>query len=146
MEVKSILCAVALRDCTERVISYAASLAKRYGAMLYIITVVEEPAWVYKEMGEELEALLSTLEERDRLALRDIAMRTEELSKGQVEAVVLRGKPADEILKFAEEKEVDLIVIGSNTVPPVQKFVMGSTALKVVTRSHIPVLVVPVCR
>lgn len=124
---------------------YAASLAKRYNAILYMVTVVEEPTWVHKGLDEDFEALFATLEERDRLALTDVAMKAEELSRSQVESFVLRGKPAAEILKFAEEKGVDLIVVGSHTAPPVQKMVLGSTALKVVSKSKIPVLVVPVC-
>ena len=145
VEFRKILCAVALRDCTEQVVKFAASLAKRYNSLLYIVTVVEEPMWAQRGFDEDLEALFSTLEERDRLALRDLALKVEELSKSQVEPVVLRGRPDKKILSFAEEKGVDLIVIGSHTAPPVQKVVLGSTALKVVSRSHIPVLVVPVC-
>lgn len=145
VSIEKILCAVALRECTEMVVKYATSLAKRYGSMLYVVTVVEEPAWAKRGLGEDWEALFSTLEERDRLALRDVAMKMEELSNAQVEPVVLRGRPATEILKFAEKIGADLIVIGSHTAPPVQKVVLGSTAMKVVSKSKIPVLVVPVC-
>ncbi len=142
--INKILCAVALRDCTEKVIKYAASLAKRYNAILYLLTVVEEPAWVQGGYDADLESLFSTLEERDRLALRDLAMRTEELSKSQVEPYVLRGKPYNKILEFADEKGVDLIVIGSHTVPPIQKVLLGSTAEKVIHKAKVPVLVVPI--
>ncbi len=142
--INKILCAVALRDCTEKVINYAASLAKKYGAMLYLLTVVEEPSWVQRGYDADLEALFATLEERDRLALRDLAMRAEELSKSQVEPYVLRGKPYNKILEFAEEKGVDLIVIGSHAAPPLQKVLLGSTAEKVVRKAKTPVLVVPI--
>ncbi len=143
VKIERILCAVALRDCTEKVVRYAASLAKRFNSMLYIITVVEEPVWVQRGFDQDLEALMSTLEERDRLALRDIAVKAEELSKAQVEPVVLRGKPAKEIIRFAEENKVDLIVIGSHSVPSIQKVMLGSTALKIINSSKVPVLVVP---
>ncbi len=142
--INKILCAVALKDCTEKVIKYASSLAKRYNAILYLLTVVEEPAWVQGGYDADLESLFSTLEERDRLALRDLAMRTEELSKSQVEPYVLRGKPYNKILEFADEKGVDLIVIGSHTVPPIQKILLGSTAEKVIHKAKVPVLVVPI--
>jgi len=142
--INKILCAVALRDCSEKVVDYAASLAKRYGAVLYLLTVVEEPAWVQRGYDADLEALFSTLEERDRLALRDLAMRAEELSKSQVETYVLRGKPYNKILEFADDKEVDLIVIGSHSAPPLQKVLLGSTAERVIHKAKVPVLVVPI--
>ncbi len=145
VSIEKVLCAVALRDCTEQVVRYAASIAKRYNALLYVATVVEEPAWVQRGFDQDLEALMSTLEERDRLVLRDIAVKVEELGASQVEPVVLKGKPAAEILRFAEEKGVDLIVIGSHTASPLQKVMLGSTAMKVVNRSKVPVLVVPIC-
>jgi len=140
---EKILCAVAIGEFTERIISYAASLAKRYSCILYLVTVVEEPRWL-SGIDEDVDALFSTFEERDRLALRDWALKVEELSKSQVEPVVLRGKAADEILKFATDKGVDLIVIGSHTVPPAIKVLLGSTAQKIINASSIPVLVVPI--
>ncbi len=143
VNIKNILCAVTLEAESERIIKYAASLAKRYMANLYLLTVVEEPSWS-KEHGLDLQGLFSTLEERSRIALKDLAFKAEELSESQVESYVLRGKPADKILEFADDKGVDLIVIGTHSVSPIQKILLGSTAEKVLHRSKVPVLVVPV--
>ncbi len=100
-----ILCAVTLKECTEKVVKYGASLAKRYGAKLYIATVVEEPSWGKEP---ELSSFMATLEERTKTALERLAVEVEDITKGQVESVVLRGKVAQEILRFAEEIRADL--------------------------------------
>jgi len=56
--------------------------------------------------------------------------------------VVLDGQAVDEILKFAEYRDADVIVIGSHGRRGLSRLVLGSVAEGVVRRSPIPVLVV----
>jgi len=56
--------------------------------------------------------------------------------------VVLEGHPASDIMKFAQDSKMDLIVIGSIGVTGLDKFLMGSVAEKIVRNSKMPVLVV----
>lgn len=59
-----------------------------------------------------------------------------------VDEVVQLGKPADEILKVASKKKVDLIVTGAKGMGAVARFLLGSVSTKVVQHSHCSVLVV----
>jgi nucleotide-binding universal stress UspA family protein len=59
-----------------------------------------------------------------------------------VECSVVRGVPYEEILKFAEEKGVDLIVMGTQGRSGLDRVIFGSTAEKVVRNSDRPVLTV----
>lgn len=52
------------------------------------------------------------------------------------------GKPADEILKTAEEEGVDQIVIGKSGKHGLDKLILGSTTDRVVRRSKVPVNVI----
>jgi nucleotide-binding universal stress UspA family protein len=65
-----------------------------------------------------------------------------------VETDVADGLPADEILSYAEEKGVDLIVMSTHGRTGVSRWFSGSVVEKVVSQSLIPVLVVtpPGCR
>ena len=58
------------------------------------------------------------------------------------EAKIVEGNPANEILKFAEDAKMDVIVIGSIGVTGLKKFMIGSVAEKVVLHSKMPVLTV----
>jgi nucleotide-binding universal stress UspA family protein len=58
------------------------------------------------------------------------------------EFVVRLGSPGEEIVKVAEEKSVDLIVIGSDRHSSLHNLLLGSTAAYVTTHSPSPVLVV----
>ena len=55
---------------------------------------------------------------------------------------VLQGNPADEIIKYAHEKEAYLIITGTRGLGGFARLLMGSVAHKLVTYSDIPVLVV----
>jgi nucleotide-binding universal stress UspA family protein len=60
----------------------------------------------------------------------------------EIETEVLFGNPADEILKYADAHEADLIVIGSNASSDIKRFLLGSVSNKVVARARQSVLVV----
>jgi len=65
-----------------------------------------------------------------------------------VETDIGDGLPADEILHYAEDKGVDLIIMSTHGKSGVSRWFSGSVAEKVVSQSFIPVLVVtpPGCR
>ncbi len=62
----------------------------------------------------------------------------------EVEGIIAQGHPADEIIKYAENNSIDLIVMGTLGKSGLDRFLLGSVADKVVRNSKIPVIVVPV--
>ena len=56
--------------------------------------------------------------------------------------MIKEGKPADVIVKIAEEEGVDQIVLGKSGKHGIEKFLLGSTADRVVREAKIPVDVV----
>lgn len=59
-----------------------------------------------------------------------------------LETVILEGKPAAEIVKFAAENGIDLIVIGTQGKRGFERLLLGSVAEKVVQSAPCKVLVV----
>jgi nucleotide-binding universal stress UspA family protein len=57
------------------------------------------------------------------------------------EAVVRPGLPADEILGFAREREIDRIVVGTHSPGPIGKLLVGSVAEAVLRNAPVPVLI-----
>jgi nucleotide-binding universal stress UspA family protein len=57
------------------------------------------------------------------------------------ESIVLKGNPAERILNFAEEQNVDMIVVGSHGTSEFERLVIGSVSEKVARHAKIPVLV-----
>ena len=80
-----------------------------------------------QEMGRFCESLQTSKETAN--------IRDEDLLVG-------KGSPAEEIIKMANERKVDIIVMGTRGYGIVKDALMGGTARRVVRRSDIPVLVV----
>jgi universal stress protein A len=56
------------------------------------------------------------------------------------EHVLLRGTPYEEITRFAQEKEIDLIVLATHGRTGIDRLLFGSTAEQVVRYAPCPVL------
>jgi nucleotide-binding universal stress UspA family protein len=54
----------------------------------------------------------------------------------------VKGRPAEEILKAAEQHRCDLIIIGSRGQSGVRRVTMGETGNEVVMKAPMPVIVV----
>jgi nucleotide-binding universal stress UspA family protein len=59
-----------------------------------------------------------------------------------VNGIVRLGKPADEVLKIASKKKVDLIVTGAKGQGAIARFLLGSVSTRIVQHSDCSVLVV----
>jgi len=81
------------------------------------------------ELGATAAKLAQTLEDRGR-------------SDVTVEARVLRGDPAGELLRLAASIEADLVVVGRRGQSRMKEILMGTTARRMVRRGRQPVLVV----
>ena len=58
------------------------------------------------------------------------------------EAFLLHGRPAEEIVRVAEDGRADLLVIGSRGLNALQELAIGSVSHKVIKHATCPVLVV----
>ena len=55
---------------------------------------------------------------------------------------ILKGAPGPEIVRYANEKAVDIVVIGSRGLNSLQEMVLGSVSHKVMKRVNCPALIV----
>jgi|WetSurMetagenome_2_1015567.scaffolds.fasta_scaffold02238_9 nucleotide-binding universal stress UspA family protein len=73
---------------------------------------------------------------------RALARVREEAAGVHLETALLYGKPAEEIVRYAREKGVDLIVIGSQGKQGIARLLLGSVAEKVIRTAGCKVFVV----
>jgi nucleotide-binding universal stress UspA family protein len=59
-----------------------------------------------------------------------------------LEMRVVYGDPADQLIKFSEEEEIDVIVIGSSSKGFIKRKLLGSISHKVVTNARCSVYVI----
>jgi nucleotide-binding universal stress UspA family protein len=145
MDVRSIIVPTDFSECARHAAPVAASLARLLGAAVVCVHVVEpvvQPAG-WTPVGEPMPA--ADLGERlEETAARDLPVfsESEEFAGLEVEDVIVRGEPAAEIVRVAEERGAGLIVISSRGRTGLGRILFGSTAESVVRHARCPVLVV----
>lgn len=144
MEIKKILLATDFLEGSKHATLYASDLASKYGAKLYVVHVIQDmgklTAWYAPKVN--LSELKKTMEEKSREELQSCCT----LGLGgfkNVEYSLLTGVPSEEIVKFQQDNNIGLIVIGTNSRKEAgAKVVLGSTADRVVKFATCPVLTV----
>ena len=140
IDLKQVLVAVDFDEMSNVALNYARSLARTFGARLHVLHVMENP--FMRPMANDPRAieagitrrLLDTLTDEDRIVLHAVPV------------VRTSDSPAEEIVKYAQAEEIDLIVVGTHGRPGVAHFLMGSVAEKVMRESPCSVLVVKLPR
>lgn len=145
MEIRSLLLPTDFSDCAQYALSYATSLARKAGATIICVHVIEPvmPTVGYTGITEALPAtdISEQLEDSATRELPKIA-ECEECAGLDVEEVIAHGDAASEIVRVAKERGVDLIVISSHGRTGLGRIFFGSTAEAVVRHAPCPVLVV----
>ncbi|MFC7200668.1 universal stress protein [Halospeciosus flavus] len=124
-------------------VEMALNLAEKHDATLHVLFIVDQPVSV-SGAGEGfsgLDSLLEALEEEGHEVTGEIAKQAEERDI-ETTAAVRRGNPHDDILNYAEEQGLDLIVIGTHGRTGVKRALLGSVTEDIVRHSEIPVLTV----
>lgn len=130
-------------DPAESAVEMALGLAETHEATLCVLFIVDQPTSV-SGIGEGfagLDNLLDALEKEGHNTTEEIAERARARDI-ETTAAVLRGSPHDDILTYANEHDVDIIVMGTHGRTGVKRALLGSVTEDVVRHSEIPVLTV----
>jgi nucleotide-binding universal stress UspA family protein len=137
---KKILVAIDFSAYSNDAVEYAATLAKRFGAEIVVVHVIEAMSYSVTDTFTVVDHL-GALEKTAGALLENLSARLAE--KGiAVKTRLASGVPADEILKSAEAENADLIVMGTRGRTGVSHLALGSVAEKVVLLARRPVLTV----
>jgi nucleotide-binding universal stress UspA family protein len=148
----------------EVALAHAKELAEMYDATVHVLTVIETPHVVGGMAGEtgtgESQGMSSNpggtgggmasgpqsadevQTEREEGARAVVAEAAE--SFGAVETVtsVKVGSPYENVIEYAEENDIDLIMMGTHGRTGLDRYLLGSVTEKVVRMSDVPVVTV----
>lgn len=145
MQIRSILLPTDFSECGNYALSYAASLARTFKASITCVHVIEPmvPTVGYSGMTEPLPIadISDQLEDSAERELPKLA-ECEECTGLEIEELIVHGEAASEIVRVAEERQVDLIVVSSHGRTGLGRILFGSTAEAIVRHAPCPVLVV----
>ncbi len=151
MPFRKILVGIDFSEVSDAVFESALIFGKLYNAELHLIHVIEPISPLFHEEG--FEPLIQTEEFQVVFEVESIL---KEESKQKLDRYILKGKAeglnisssveigniAETILEISDEKEFDMIVIGSHKKGLFEKLLLGSVAEKIVNKSKISTLVV----
>jgi nucleotide-binding universal stress UspA family protein len=141
---KNVLVPTDFSDASESALRYGKALATAFGATLHVVHVIEEPygqPWAVEAYGFSLASLQEEWIKDARARLTDSLTEEERTALKAVTTTVL-GHPVMEILRYANERAIDLIVMGTHGRGPLGHVVLGSVAERVVRKAPCPVLTV----
>ncbi len=127
-------------------LKYAVNIARRYDGELTLLHIVEE------FMSKEEMVMLRVSPTNFMDAQKQVAIAAKEIMEKNIEQIgasdvkhniILRqGKPYKEIIKTAQELEMDLLVITTNGRTGINEKILGSTAEHIIRYCNIPVLTI----
>jgi nucleotide-binding universal stress UspA family protein len=122
-------------------IEHGAYMARLFAAELHLLHVLEVNEYAYDIPEPVLR--LAKLDSLQDIVGKKMAEVVQNIQKDYgIQAISLSstGRIATEIVNYAEEKKIDLIVMGTHGASGFEEFFMGSNAHKVVNRANCPVI------
>ena len=129
------------RPGTDRAMNRALDLARTFGATLHTLYVVDTESLSEAFPSDERETLSDRLEQQGQTTTLDVQNRASELDLDVVRQI-REGQPPRAILEYAEEHDIDLVVMGTRGRAESGAHHIGSTTERVLRRSDVPVLTV----
>ena len=139
---KKILVPTDFSECSEAATRYAFELAHTFDATLHLLHVVEDPnttPWAAEGFPLSLVEVLERFQDESRKRLL-ASVPAADLNRVVVSCPI--AAPVPEILRYAQDESVDLIVMGTHGRGPMAHLMMGSVAERVVRTAPCPVLTV----
>jgi nucleotide-binding universal stress UspA family protein len=155
-EIQNILYATGMGSGTPHVFRYALSLAQKYGAKIHIIhghepmtASAQNMADLYMLQEKTIDIYEQAMIDAEKTIIKRLNLLCAKETSSDPQGLeriasitVAKLPPKQAILEEASKRRVDLIVMGSHRHSVLADAMLGTTTLKVLHRSTIPVLVV----
>ena len=142
-EFKKILFPIDFSESTPKILPYVLTMSKTFGSTVHLLYVVRDLKYltsfhvphpsldlIEKDIAENSEKMM------DRVCAEDLQGCPRFVKK------ILVGDAASEIIRYAQEQKIDLIIMGTHGRKGLEKALFGSVADKVVKNSSVPVMTI----
>lgn len=156
-KIDKILYATDLSRNSAYAFQYATDMAEKHDALICLLHVLEqlpesvkatlENYLTEEQLGkfhDEKEELKETIRKRLNVFCDNVQKEDPQCVFRVASIDIIEGHPVNEILKHAEKESCDLIVMGTHGKGILTHAFLGSVAEKVLRKSKIPVLVIPI--
>ncbi len=133
----NILFATDFSSCSNAALPYALSVARRYGATLHAAYVKSTDAEIFSASPESWPAVAEEVAQWIQASVEQLEKQFQGLPH---DVLTPTGRIADVLAQMIEEREIDLLVLGTHGRAGVGKLILGSVAEEVFRRAACPVL------
>jgi nucleotide-binding universal stress UspA family protein len=126
---------------TDKAAEHALDIAEKYDATAHVVYVVNTSAYSTLPADSNWESITAALEDEGKEATGEIVERMHDADVDAVPSVE-EGIPHKTILEYADNNDIDLIVMGTHGKSGLDRLLLGSVTEKVVRASEVPVLTV----
>lgn len=124
----------------EAALSHAVAVADAFGAELYLLRAIESGIGSAVSVVDSMAWRLARVEARGYL---DTVLEKLNRTGHQAHAVVVEGRPADQIVRFIAAQGIDLVVLATHGCGAATDFALGGTAGKTLEQAGTSVILVP---
>jgi len=145
IELHQILYPTDFSDLSLYALRYACDFARSHGAALHCLHVVDEAYQYLATMGPDSITIgppPDDLVEAAWSQMSDFVTRHLSGMPFPVKSAVMIGRPFMEIIRYAREQKIDMIVIATHGRTGLKHVLLGSVAEKVVRKAPCPVLTI----
>ncbi len=135
---KRILIAYDGSEPADKAFDYAVDLTSKYQSSLDVLAIARPPDFAE---DVETEALLERMQEQFQDQFAQLRLRAAKCGVTP-DFNILVGHPAEQIVREAEEKSVDLILVGHRGKGLFERWLLGSVSRVVIAYAHCAVIVV----
>lgn len=145
-EIKRIIWATDGSKESDEALNYARFLARQFGSQIIGVHVIEMPEkQLYEHFNDpESELFYRWMERAEESYKANLTSTGDRLINQGISfhGEILKGEPNKRIVEFALSEKADLIVMGRRGLGLIDRILVGSSTLKVLRESSVPVLAV----
>lgn len=139
---KKILVPTDYSELSIAAMGYALSFSRMFGARVFLLHTLDTiPVLALRTVDLTTETVIFETERNARNDLHEFAVSKIGETANIVE-VIRKGTADEEIVKFAKEEDIDLIIMATHGRSGLSHVLMGSVAEKVIQQSPVPVLTI----
>ena len=145
LSIKKILYPTDFSEQATRALGYAREMAEKFGAELHCLHVLDEMYYNWlmdDELGLRIDYKEVDFHVKAEEQMEAFMERHFGAERDKVITQIVKGRPYMEIVRYAQEKEIDLIVMATHGHGALASMLLGSVAEKVIRKSPCAVLLV----
>ena len=148
VDYKKIMIATDGSDCSRLATDKGIELARLSGGTVYAVHVLSKAylsamdGSAYSAVGTNpyCESIEEAFQKHGHQAL-DYVKDLGNIKGVNVESVMLEGNPADELIRYAEENKMDIVIMSTLGKSGIDRFILGSVTENILRHSKVPVMV-----